>query len=194
MQATDALRQADAGDAMAVRGGFGYIEESGNARLGSIWQGRSNIVVHDVLRPSLRHATLARVLCCSGHRQPSPGMGYKRPMPDDDQIHIPPSFEAVHADARGRLTLRRDEFRLRYELSEDMAQMLVEHSQALHHDQGVAEGDILRRTAAGLASPDAGFSPAEAAWVVTRLAELLGWPWAALPVAVPSAQARPQRR
>ena len=44
-------------------------------------------------------------------------MGYKLPMSDDYQIHIPPSFEAVHADARGRLTLRRDEFHLRYELS-----------------------------------------------------------------------------
>ena len=121
-------------------------------------------------------------------------MGYKRPMSDDYQIHIPPSFEAVHADARGRLTLRRDEFRLRYELSEDMAQMLVEHSQALHHDQGVAEGDILSRTAAGLASPDAGFSPAEAGWVVTRLAELLGWPWAGLPLPEPSAEGKPLRR
>ena len=116
-------------------------------------------------------------------------------MADDDyQIHIPPSFEAVHADARGRLTLRRDDFRQRYELSEDMAQMLVEHSQALHHDQGVAEDDILRRTAAGLASPDAGFSPAEAAWVVTRLAELLGWPWAALPVQQAGAKDTPKRR
>lgn len=121
-------------------------------------------------------------------------MGYKLPMSDDYQIHIPPSFEAAHADARGRLTLRRDEFRLRYELSEDMAQMLVEHSQALHHDQGVAEGDILARTGAGLASPDAGFSPAEAAWVVTRLAELLGWPWAGLPVQSPSAEGKPSRR
>ena len=104
-------------------------------------------------------------------------------MSDEYQIHIPPSFEAVHADARGRLTLRRDDFRQRYELSEDMAQMLVEHSQALHHDQGVAEDDILARTGAGLASAGSGFSTLEAAWVVTRLAELLGWRWAALPVA-----------
>ena len=116
-------------------------------------------------------------------------------MSDDDyQIHIPPSFEAVHADTRGRLTLRRDEFRLRYELSEDMAQMLVEHSQALHHDQGVAEDDILGRTAAGLASDGSGFNPAEAAWVVTRLAELLGWRWAALPVPQAGANGTPKRR
>lgn len=108
-------------------------------------------------------------------------MRYNRCMSDEYQIHIPPSFEAVHADARGRLTLRRDDFRQRYELSEDMAQMLVAHSQALHHDQGVAEDEILARTQAGLASDGAGFNAAEAAWVTTRLAELLGWPWAALP-------------
>jgi hypothetical protein len=36
------------------------------------------------------------------------------------------------------------------------------------------------RTQAGLASPDSGFAENEAAWVVTRLAELLGWPHAAL--------------
>ena len=116
-------------------------------------------------------------------------------MADDEyQIHIPPSFEAVHADARGRLTLRRDDFRQRYELSEDMAQMLVEHSQALHHDQGVAEDEILARTQAGLASDGSGFSPAEAAWVVTRLAELLGWPWAALPVAQDGVAGQARRR
>ena len=102
-------------------------------------------------------------------------------MADDEyQIHIPPSFEAVHADARGRLKLRRDDFRQRYELCEDMAQLLVDHGQAVHHDQGVAEDEVLARIEAGLAGPGAGlepgFDPAEARWVVTRLAELLGWP------------------
>ena len=101
-------------------------------------------------------------------------------MSDDYLILIPPSFEAVHRDARGRLQLPRDEFRARYELCEDMAQMLVDPSQAVHHDQGVAEDEILARTQAGLAATESGFSEAEAGWVVTRLAELLGWPHAAL--------------
>lgn len=105
-------------------------------------------------------------------------------MSDDDQIHIPPSFEAVHADPRGRLMVRREVFRQRYELCEDMAQMLVEHSQALHHDQGLPEDLVLRRTLAGLASDASGFNPAEAVWVATRLAELLSWP-------APSAAADP---
>lgn len=97
-------------------------------------------------------------------------------MSDENQILIPPSFDAVHRDARGRLQLPRDDFRARYELCEDMAQLLVERSQAWLHDQGLSEDLILERTEAGLAGDGAGFSAAEATWVVTRLAELLGWP------------------
>ena len=101
-------------------------------------------------------------------------------MSDESQIHIPPSFEAVHRDARGRLQLLRDAFRARYELCEDMAQLLVDRSQAWLHDLGLSEDLILARTEAGLAADGAGFGPAEATWVVTRLAELLGWPHAGL--------------
>ena len=106
-------------------------------------------------------------------------------MSDESQIHIPPSFEAVYRDARGRLTATRAVFQARYELCEDMAQLLVEPSQAVHHDQGVSEDLVLARTQTGLASQDAGFSEAEALWVVTRLAELLGWAFAGLIPAQP---------
>lgn len=104
-------------------------------------------------------------------------------MSDDDQnqILIPPSFEAVHRDARGRLTLPRAEFRARYELCEDMAQMLVEPCQARLHELGLSEDLILERTEAGLAAEGAGFSAGEAAWITIRLAELLGWPHRGLP-------------
>ncbi|HNU10443.1 MAG TPA: hypothetical protein PKJ45_03650 [Rubrivivax sp.] len=102
-------------------------------------------------------------------------------MPDrtteGDQTLIPPSFHAVHADARGRLRLSRDEFRARYELCEDLAQALVEQAQAIRHDLGVTEADVLVRIDAGLRSPDAGLAEGEAAWVMRRLAELLDWPW-----------------
>jgi hypothetical protein len=97
-------------------------------------------------------------------------------MPDDYQIPIPPSFQALYLDARGRLTLPLAEFRARYELCEDMAQLLVEQSQAVHYEQGVSEDLILERVFAGLLSAGSGFSAAEARWVVTRLAELLQWP------------------
>lgn len=52
------------GDAMEVRGGCGYIEEWGDARLvrdahlGSIWEGTSNIVALDVLRAIRREDSL----------------------------------------------------------------------------------------------------------------------------------------
>ena len=95
---------------------------------------------------------------------------------DDYQIFIPPSFQALYVDARRRLTLPLPEYRLRYELCEDLAQMLVEPSQGLHHDQGVDEAMVLSRTERGLGAPDSGYSATEARWVVTRLAELLGWP------------------
>ncbi|UOD49502.1 acyl-CoA dehydrogenase family protein [Orrella daihaiensis] len=52
------------GDAMEVRGGCGYIEEWGDARivrdahLGSIWEGTSNIVALDVMRAIEREDSL----------------------------------------------------------------------------------------------------------------------------------------
>ena len=52
------------GDAMEVRGGCGYIEEWGDARLvrdahlGSIWEGTSNVVALDVLRAATREDAL----------------------------------------------------------------------------------------------------------------------------------------
>jgi hypothetical protein len=39
----------------------------------------------------------------------------------------------------------------------------------------VSQDLVLERTQAGLSQPESGFNPAEAGWVVTRLAELLGW-------------------
>ena len=104
--------------------------------------------------------------------------GVQPGMSDEYQIPIPPSFQAVHADARGRLQLPRDEFRARYELCEDLAQALVERAQALKFDLGVTEADVLQRVGQGLQPPDSGLAAAEAAWVLRRLAELLDWPWA----------------
>lgn len=93
----------------------------------------------------------------------------------DDQTHIPPSFDGLYRDARGRLRIDRDEFRARYELCEDMAQLLLEHAQAWHHDLGLSEDVVIGRTLAGLRGADGGFSPDEANWVARRLMELLGW-------------------
>ncbi len=94
----------------------------------------------------------------------------------DNQILVPPSFLAVYSDTRGRLQATHAELCARYELCEDLATTLVEQAQNLFHVQAPSENEILRRFYAGLAGEGSGVLPAEAAWVVQRLAELLAWP------------------
>jgi hypothetical protein len=96
-------------------------------------------------------------------------------MSDDNQIHIPPSFFALYTDARQRLSEPLATVRERYEVCEDLANHLVGHAQVLHHAEVPSEDEILGRIHAGLSSPEAGVSAAEARWIVRRLAELLGW-------------------
>lgn len=97
-------------------------------------------------------------------------------MPDDYQIDVPPSFTALHVDARQRLTLPLDAFRARYELCEDLANHLTEHCRSFHVEIGVDEQEVLSRCHAGLCQADSVVSVTEAGWIVTRLAELLSWP------------------
>ena len=106
---------------------------------------------------------------------------------DDNQIHVPPSFMAVYSDTRQRLTEKPAVVRARYELCEDLAGHLVEHAQTLYHVQAPSEAEILRRIHAGLCTAESGVSTAEATWIATRLAELLGWPCPEL-VAVPPSE------
>lgn len=98
-------------------------------------------------------------------------------MSDDYQIDIPPSFYAVYSDARQRLRVSIDTVRRRYDVCEDLANMLVQQAQLLHHVEVPSENEILLRIHAGLRSAESGVSPEEAVWVVQRLAELLNWPW-----------------
>ncbi len=98
-------------------------------------------------------------------------------MSDDDQTEVPPSFIALHADPRGRLRITRADLRQRYEWCEDMAQMLVERAQRVHHDIGVPQDEVIARIGAGLSDPASDVDAAESTWVLHRLAELLGWDW-----------------
>ena len=107
-------------------------------------------------------------------------MRYNRLMSDAYQSEIPPSFMALHADARGRLTVPVPALRERYELCEDLSQHLTEHCRSIHVEIGVDEQEVLQRCELGLISPEGVVSAPEARWVVTRLAELLGWPHAGL--------------
>jgi hypothetical protein len=97
-------------------------------------------------------------------------------MSDEYQIEVPPSFQAVHSDARRRLTVTLAHLRARYEVCEDLAQQLVDSAQHIHHDLGVAQDDVLHRLHAGLADPEAGLEPGEPRWVLRRLVELANWP------------------
>ncbi len=98
-------------------------------------------------------------------------------MSDDYQIIIPPSFIELYQDARKRLTVSHAELRDRYEVCEDLANHLTQHCQNIHVEIGVDEQEVLVRCHNGLCAPESGVSEPEARWVVTRLAELLSWPW-----------------
>ena len=99
-------------------------------------------------------------------------------MSDASQILIPPSFVALFVPpGKVRPTLGLREMAVRYELCEDMAQLLTEQAGQLQWKLGVHESDILARMHAGLSGGEAGISAAEAVWIIKRMAELLDWPW-----------------
>ena len=86
------------------------------------------------------------------------------------------SFTALYADRSGqRLRAPITQVRQRYEACEDLATHLTETARILAHVEVPSEDEVLHRIHAGLRSDGSGVSPAEARWVVLRLAELLGW-------------------
>jgi len=98
-------------------------------------------------------------------------------MNDESQIVVPESFvDLFRSPGKARLSAPRDEIVDRYGLCEDLAQLLTTHASAMQADLGIAESDVLTRCHRGLEGHGSGIGPAEAVWVVRRLAELLGWP------------------
>jgi hypothetical protein len=98
-------------------------------------------------------------------------------MYDHNQLEIPDSFVALFiAPGREKPNATRAAIGTRYEFCEDLANQLYEYARAQHHDLGISEGEVLARVALGLAQPASGVDPAEARWVVRRLAELEDWP------------------
>lgn len=94
----------------------------------------------------------------------------------DSQIVVPPSFIQLFVPAgRTRPSEPREFIAQRYDLCEDMAQMLTETAREKHFGIGVAEPDVLMRIRAGLDGDASPVSSDEARWIVRRLAELLGW-------------------
>ncbi|MEY2619845.1 MAG: hypothetical protein RL522_2847 [Pseudomonadota bacterium] len=98
-------------------------------------------------------------------------------MDDANQILVPESFLALYA-ARGghRLTEPLAHVRTRYELCEDLAQMLTEQARLKQFELGVTEQDVLQKMREALLPEGSPVAPPEAHWVVRRLAELLDWP------------------
>jgi len=93
-------------------------------------------------------------------------------MSDESQIIVPPSFIAP---GRSKPNASRDEIAARYEFCEDLANLLVDHASTKLWELGVTRADVLERTHRGLLAGDASVTPAQAEWVIRRLAELLGW-------------------
>ena len=100
---------------------------------------------------------------------------------EDQQTEIPPSFLALYADARQRLREPLAVVRQRYELCEDLAQLLTGQALGLSQSGTVSDQEVLQRCLAGLRSTDSGLGADEAGWTVQRLAELLGWSWTSSP-------------
>lgn len=97
-------------------------------------------------------------------------------MEDPNQIEVPPSFTALFASPSGhRLLQPMSVVRERYELCEDLAQMLTEQAPVAMFKSGRSQREVLQQMRSALTGPESVVEPVEAAWVVTRLAELLDW-------------------
>ena len=97
-------------------------------------------------------------------------------MYEQNQIEIPQSFMALFVDpGRQKPNASREVLAGRYELCEDMANMLTQTASDMLFSLGIAQGDVLAQCLRGLTGPDAVVTEPEAVWVVHRLAELLDW-------------------
>ncbi|TFY96322.1 ATPase with chaperone activity [Ramlibacter humi] len=97
-------------------------------------------------------------------------------MDDSNQIEVPPSFLALYSTPSGTRLIQPMAFvRERYELCEDLAQMLVDQASTAQFKSGAPEVEVLRAMREGLRAEGSAVEPPEANWVVLRLAELLQW-------------------
>lgn len=98
-------------------------------------------------------------------------------MSEDNQIHMPPSFTALYVPpGKIKASMGHREMAQRYELCEDLANLLTEKAANMQFTLGITEELVLQQCEQGLLADPAVVTPAEARWVVCRLAELLHWP------------------
>lgn len=102
-------------------------------------------------------------------------------MYEENQSFVPESFVALYVKpGQYKTSLSKAEVMQRYELCEDLANMLQDPISAQQFQLGITEDDALKTCWQGLlVQPDL-VQPAEAFWVVCRLAELLSWPMPAI--------------
>jgi hypothetical protein len=118
---------------------------------------------------------------CAG-RMPSPARTAPTAMQDENQSPIPPSFIEVYLPrGRARPVETRRHIAARYDLCEDLAQMLTEPAHATLFELGITEALVLERMYRGLLVDGSVVTAPEARWIARRLAELLGWPAPELP-------------
>lgn len=103
-------------------------------------------------------------------------------MSDGNQIIIPPSFIALFVEpGRIKPSASQEHIYARYDLCEDMANLLTEQASNKLWELGITEADVLERIHQGLGDEEIGLSAREAQWVICRLAEILGWQEVYLP-------------
>lgn len=107
-------------------------------------------------------------------------------MYEENQSFVPESFLKLFIKpGQFKPSLPRNELTQRYELCEDMANMLMDPVSTQQFQLGIDESDALEKSWHGLLESPLLLHREEAFWVVCRLAELLSWPipegqWASL--------------
>jgi len=97
-------------------------------------------------------------------------------MSGDRPFDVPDSFVQLYrVPGRVKLVEPRERVEQRYELCEDLAQMLCDSAREKLWALGITERDVLERMQRGVLDSELGLDAAHAGWVVRRLAELLGW-------------------
>lgn len=98
-------------------------------------------------------------------------------MYEENQSHIPESFMALYVKPHQyKPSLPRLELTQRYELCEDLANMLTDTVSTQQFQLGITEDDALEKCWRGLCLQTELVNEFESFWVVCRLAELLNWP------------------
>jgi len=98
-------------------------------------------------------------------------------MSEGSQLFIPPTFLALYlAPGAHKPSASQVHIAVRYELCEDLAQMLTGTACELQLRSDADSAQVLQRCLDGLSGPEAVIEEDHARWVVCRLAELMQWP------------------